>query len=140
MFLALNYGGIKRPKSMPAIVIRYRGITEYLDTASNGFYYQLEGNQGWKKKVDSDDDFAGTHHHYHSIPPAQGQKSMVTPVPLTPHPSYQPKARNQKAMNTNPPQSTLVLSIGDPFQYPVVLLCDYNLILPLHALSHLTPE
>ncbi|VIO92401.1 La domain containing protein [Brugia malayi] len=76
----------------------------YLDTASNGFYYQLEGNQGWKKKVNSDGDFAGTHHHYHNIPSIQGQKPMVTAVPLIPHLSYQPKARNQKAMNTNPPQ------------------------------------
>ncbi|KAM3722858.1 La-related protein [Dirofilaria immitis] len=76
----------------------------YLDTASNGFYYQLEGNQGWKKKVDSDGEFIGTHHHYHSIPSIQGQKPMITAVPVIPLPSYQPKIRNQKAMNTNPPQ------------------------------------
>ncbi|EJW88396.1 hypothetical protein WUBG_00691 [Wuchereria bancrofti] len=85
------------------------GNDGYLDTASNGFYYQLEGNQGWKKKVDSDGDFAGTHHHYHNIPSIQGQKPMVTAVPLIPHLSYQPKARNQKAMNTNPPQRFLLL-------------------------------
>lgn len=58
--------------------------------------------------MESDGDFAGTHHHYHSIPPIQGQKPMVTAVPLIPHPSYQPKARSQKAMNIYPPQRFLI--------------------------------
>ncbi|VDK76312.1 unnamed protein product [Onchocerca ochengi] len=79
-------------------------MDKYLDTASNGFYYQLEGNQGWKKKADSDGDFVGTYHHYHSIPSIRGQKPMITAVPVIPFPTYQPKIRNQKTMNTNPPQ------------------------------------
>ncbi|VDN06839.1 unnamed protein product [Thelazia callipaeda] len=80
-------------------------LAQYLDIASNGFYYQLEGNQGWKKKVSTDGDFAGTHHHYHNIPSVRGQKPIVSAVPLIPQIPYQTNTRNLGPMNSNPLQS-----------------------------------
>lgn len=75
--------------------------------------------------MDSDGDFAGTHHHYHNIPPVQGQKPMVTAVPLIPHP-YQSKARNQKAMNTNAPQRFLIYESTAFFLFRFLCLLPGN--------------
>ncbi|VDN18676.1 unnamed protein product [Gongylonema pulchrum] len=81
----------------------------YLDSASNGFYYQLEGNQGWRKKANTDGNPIGTHRHYHSVPFVHGQTPTVAAAaavaaaaPLISH--QQKAARSQKPMNTNPPQ------------------------------------
>uniref|UniRef100_A0A914S7D9 Uncharacterized protein n=1 Tax=Parascaris equorum TaxID=6256 RepID=A0A914S7D9_PAREQ len=44
-----------------------RCTRRYLDTVTNGFYYLMDGNQGWKKKVNQDSEVAATHHHYHNV-------------------------------------------------------------------------
>uniref|UniRef100_A0A0N4VJW9 La-related protein 1 n=1 Tax=Enterobius vermicularis TaxID=51028 RepID=A0A0N4VJW9_ENTVE len=70
----------------------------YLDSASNGFYYQLEGKQGWKKKVNTGADPTGTHHLYHMTPTSLGsdQKQQSSDSAT----SVQ-KPRNQKSSAGN---------------------------------------
>lgn len=65
----------------------------YLDSASNGFYYQLEGKQGWKKQINITSDTAGAHRLY-QMPPTpveSDQKQQSTDSGLG---SQRP--RNQK--------------------------------------------
>lgn len=64
----------------------------YLDSASNGFYYQLEGKQGWKKKVNIGGESSGTH-PYQMAPTPVGtdQKQQSTDSSATTQ-----KSRSQK--------------------------------------------
>uniref|UniRef100_A0A915BE61 La-related protein 1 n=2 Tax=Parascaris univalens TaxID=6257 RepID=A0A915BE61_PARUN len=52
----------------------------YLDTVTNGFYYLMDGNQGWKKKVNQDSEVAATHHHYHNVAVTHGYPQKP-PIP-----------------------------------------------------------
>ncbi|VDM45703.1 unnamed protein product [Toxocara canis] len=75
----------------------------YLDTVTNGFYYLMDGNQGWKKKVNNlDSEFSGTHHHYHNVAVGQTyvQKPHLPSVASTGN--QQQRSRSQKSsMSTN---------------------------------------
>uniref|UniRef100_A0A0N5B1D6 La-related protein 1 n=1 Tax=Syphacia muris TaxID=451379 RepID=A0A0N5B1D6_9BILA len=69
----------------------------YLDSASNGFYYQLEGKQGWKKQININSD-TGSHRNYQMRPTSvegdQKQQSSDSAAGTQ-------KSRNQKVfMNT----------------------------------------
>lgn len=77
----------------------------YLDDTSNGFYYQLEGNQGWKKNLNTEGEVPGTHRLYHTVPATHFQKTQVAPTSGALS-GVQQRPRNQKLqMNSNPPPS-----------------------------------
>lgn len=74
-----------------------------MDTATNGFYYLMDGNQGWKKKVNQDSEIPATHHHYHNVAVTHGYPQK----PSIPTANQQQRSRSSKpSMNVNQASST----------------------------------